>query len=161
MAGGTKIYYLAGLKKSPRVGVFDITADSEPILDGWGWAEYWSCSDWAEWHKLNVKKYGKQKANQKFTQWWSAQDGTAGPYNWCKYNAEFSKYFAENGIDVGNVVSHIVTGADSVVTSTTGAATNLASGVENTAKTVKWLLPLAFTAAVIGAGYFAYKKYIK
>lgn len=44
-----------------------ITADSTPVLDGWGWDDYWDSEDWIQWYKLLLKKYGSynKKTNYK------------------------------------------------------------------------------------------------
>ena len=44
-----------------------ITADSTPVLDGWGWDDYWDSEDWIQWYKLLLKRYSSynKKINYK------------------------------------------------------------------------------------------------
>ena len=159
---GTKIYYISGLKK-PGIGA-TITADSTPVLDGWGWGDYWGCADWMQWHKLVKAKYGKDEANARFIDWWGKQDSTASPYNWCKYNSEFANYFAAQGIDVGWMLSHIVTGASNISDAVVDTAGNISTGVSNASSGVSSLgtmLGFLLPVAAIGAAYYGYKTYIK
>lgn len=155
---GTKIYYISG-----KVGNA-ITADSTPVLDGWGWGDYWGCPQWVEWHKLNVTKYGKPVANQKFISEWGKQDSFANPYNWCKYNSPFANYFKAQGIDVGWLLSNLVVGANDVGTNVVDAAGNVStgvvtasSGIETVGSIIKYALPFG----AIALGYWAYEKYLK
>ena len=154
---GTKIFYISGLKKSSNIGSFNITADSTPALDGWGPGAYWGCTDWMLWHQMNKQKYGQQAANQKFIQWWGSQDTFMGPYNWCKYNKDFANYFSSQGIETGWLLSNLITGAQTVGTNIVTTATNVSSGIATTSTMVKYLLPFA----AIGAGVWAFDKYVK
>lgn len=36
---------------------FTITAESKPILDGWGYDDHWSLVDWINWHKALRNKF--------------------------------------------------------------------------------------------------------
>jgi hypothetical protein len=134
-----------------------ITASSKPVYDGWGPGAYWGCAEWMLWHQQQVKAYGQQTANQNFIQAWGAQDSFMGPYNWCKYNAEFANYFAKQGIETGWLLSNLITGAQTVGTNVVTTATNVSSGVATTSNMVKYLLPFA----AIGAGVWAFDKYVK
>lgn len=166
MAGGTKIYYIAGLDQT-HVGatVFNITADSEPVLDGWGWADYWSCNDWIYWHKLNVQKYGKEEANRKFLQWWEKQDGTSGPYNWCKYDSDITAYLKSQGLNIGWWFSNAANTATDTVEKTADSAgsvvQSVGSGASGLAKLVKYAAPVAGALLLAGLAYYSYKKYLK
>jgi len=46
---------------------FVITADSVPILDSWGWSDYWQCSDWIKWFNLKKKNTGQKKQRKILT----------------------------------------------------------------------------------------------
>lgn len=157
---GTKIYYISGKAKLGNT----ITADSTPVLDGWGWDDYWGCAQWVEWHKLNVVKYSKAIANSKFIAEWSKQDSFSNPYNWCKYNSSFANYFKSQGIDVGWLLSNLVVGANDVGTNVITATGNVStgvvsasSGIETVGSVIKYALPFG----AIALGYWAYKKYLK
>lgn len=159
---GTKVYYIGALNK-PGIGA-TITADSQPLLDGWGWGDYWGCADWIQWHQLVKAKYGKDEANARFIDWWGRQDSFAGPYNECKYNATFANYFKAQGIEVGWLLSNIIVGAQGagndvvdVVTNVTTGASNASTGVQSVGTMLSFLLPVA----AIGAAYYGYKTFIK
>lgn len=158
---GTKIIYISGLK--PRVGAA-ITADSTPLLDGWGWADYWGCAEWMQWHQANVSKYGKAVANSKFITWWSKQDSFANPYNWCKYNSPFANYFKAQGIEVGWLLSNLVVGTNDVGTAVVNTAGNVSTGIQTASSGVQSLgsvLKYALPFAAIAGGAWAFNKYIK
>lgn len=138
---------------------FEITADSIPVLDEWGWDDYWGIAEWQLWHSLMVKKYGKDSAKIKFEYYWNKQDAFSSPYNWAKYNPQFVAYLKSNGIDIGNFISTPVIGAGEVIKDVTGAVTNTTKGVLNTTNILKWVIPITFFAILIFAGFVIYKKY--
>jgi hypothetical protein len=57
---------------------FTITADSIPIYDTFGFADYWSGSDWVLWHKELLKKYQTDRANQIWADAWLDGVSVAG-----------------------------------------------------------------------------------
>lgn len=151
-----KIYYIAGPKN--RVGLTyngqPITANSTPDLDEWGWDNYWGCDEWKAWHIELRKMMNAQDAALIWTAAWNKQDGTAGPYNWCKYNSSFRNYMRSQGIDVDSVVSaivmpvfdatgNLVQGAGDVVTNVSEAASSLS----------QFIKPLALVGAGLAAWY--------
>lgn len=168
-------------RRKASVGAFTITADSAPVLDGWGWEDYWGCADWVLWHQLNVTAYGKEAANQKFIEAWGSQSSDMHPYNWCKYDAGFANYFSQQGVDVGWLLSHLVVAAQTIpdavindagqLTDAAGnvlnsaeaaaqalanAAANVGGGVNNIATVFKYVAPVA---AVVG-GLWAVNKWV-
>lgn len=130
---------------------FTITADSEPVLDGWGWAEYWSVYDWIKWHSLNVIKYGRAKANDKFLTWWNAQSIDANPWTWGKYNPDFRAYLKKYDLlpSVTNFIADVVTGAGDVVSGATEAVKDITEGAGTTIKTASMLLPIIFVVILV------------
>lgn len=154
-----EVYYISGIGKRsyPRIGE-TITATSTPILDGWGWDEYWNCEQWKQWHIELVKTVGLTAANNTFKLAWDAQDSFANPYNWCKYESAWVNYFLSQGLDLRSVISAIIvpiatlpgtvvqTGS-TVITNTAGAASAISSLIK----------PAAFAALAFGA-YYVYKK---
>ena len=129
-----------------------ITAASSPVYhSGLPFAHYWGCGEWIAWHKALKAAYGLNRANEIFGEAWNEQSIWAGPYNWCKYQGEFTEYLKANGFDrVGSVLSR-------TVVNTGQAVANLAEGVNATSQTLKIFLPIA----VIGLGFWAYNEYIK
>lgn len=138
------------------IGAATITADSTPDFDEWGWDDYWGCGEWMLWHKANVQAYGKETANTKFIQAWSSQDSFMSPYNWCKYDKDFANYFAQQGIDVGWLLSNLVVGVENV-------GGDVIDTVENTTGTIAYVssgLKVVATLAVIGAGIYAFDRWV-
>ena len=158
-----KVYYISGLKRGIGLSFNGqpITPNSTPVLDGWGWGDYWGCDEWQAWHVELRKQFSAQQAALIWTAAWNKQDSFANPYNWCKYNSTFRNYMRSQGINVDSVVSALVMpvfdatgnlaqGAGDVVTNTAEAASTVSSLIK----------PLAIVA-VLGAGYWAYKTYVK
>lgn len=102
---------------------FEITADSTPILDGWGWDDYWKTPEWRRWHELMVIRYGRKYANSQFLYWWDKQDSTANPKMWGKYDQNFLNYMNKYGIDISDPASSVVMGMGSIVKNTSKGAT--------------------------------------
>jgi hypothetical protein len=134
-----------------------ITADSVPVFDAWGFGDYWSCDEWKLWHKLNVDAYGAATANNKFITAWNQQDAFASPYNWCKYESNFTSYFKGYGIDLGHIISDGVI----IVGNAVEATGSVVDSAGNTASILKWAIPLAVIIALIIASMWAYKNFAK
>lgn len=100
-----------------------ITADSIPVLDKWGWDEHWEVPEWRRWHELMVQRYGRKYANSQFLYWWGKQDSTAGPYTRGKYDQNFVNYLDKYGIDIGDALSNVALSAGSVVKNTSRGLT--------------------------------------
>lgn len=159
-----KIFYIAGPKRS-GVGLTyngqPITANSLPDLDEWGWDDYWGCEEWKAWHMELRKMLNAQDAALIWTAAWNKQDGTAGPYNWCKYNAGFRNYMRSQGVDVDSVISAIVMPVFDATGNLAQGAGDVVTNVSDTASALSGLIkPLAF-AAVLGLAYYGYKNYLK
>jgi len=156
---GTKIYYISGPGRN-RVGGISfngspITWQSQPVYDTWGpnFGGYWMCAEWMAWHQELEKKYGRQDANLIWYQAWNQQSSLSGPQN-CKWDSTFTNYLINVGLLDPNewamILPTIVKDAGEVITSTTGAAATIS----------KLIKPVAFLV-LIGAGVWAYKKYVK
>jgi len=125
-----------------------------PQLDGWGWGDYWNCSQWITWHKKNVEALGQEQANEKFIFYWDQQDTFSNPYNWCKYDSEFYLYFKNQGIDTGWLVSKLFVGVDTLA----DGLPDLGKGLQTTFKLSKYILPIA----LIGFGLaYTYRNLIR
>jgi hypothetical protein len=139
-----------------------ITAQSTPVYDGWGWADYWGCTEWQYWHQQLVKSHGRNEANARFKAAWDKQSGFANPYNWCKYNHQWINYFMSQGLDLRSVISAIIvpisTGAADVAQGAGDVASNVSSGIVNTSTIVKYALPVAAIGLVGFLGYQYYKS---
>lgn len=138
--------------------IFNITADSTPVLDTWGWGDYWGVQEWIEWHRKNKTKYGKAMADARFKIWWNKQDIDANPWTWAKYDSDFRSYLSSEGLlsSVTNVIADVVSAGGSVVSSGAGAVENvgeavgnIGEGIEATAKVTKYILPVLLLAVVV------------
>lgn len=175
---GSDIYYISGPKHN-RIGdggavdITSITENSTPNLDtSWIGNNGWDCSDWVAWHKALVAAYGLDKANAIWYQQWASQSSWASPYNWCKYDNNFVNYFKGTGLDIGSIVSNltvpVVQSAETIVSTVSQGATTAAANLVTTADNATGLAqflsslvkPVALVA-LIGAGYWAYKEFIK
>lgn len=134
------------------MAVFNITADSTPVYDGWGPGDYWSCEDWIAWHKALKDKYGKAQADATWLSAWNAQDSFEHDYNWCKYGAAFNAYVNAENLPVTHLVSDVIAG-------TTNVTSNIITGATNTSATIKKLLPIVLVIVIIGALIYFAKKY--
>jgi hypothetical protein len=174
---GTKIIYISGPARPRRparrgVGQFvadnwqpptpwNIAATSVPVLDGWGWGDYWQCPQWQQWHQLNKQAFGKAIADQKFIAAWQSQDSFSNPYNWCKYDSTFRNYFVAEGIDIDSIASAVVMPVYNVLaTLLNGIDHTTTNAVDAVTSISKWIKPVAFVAAVAG-GYWVYKNFLK
>ena len=68
-----------------------------PVLDGWGWDDYWSADEWLTWHRAMVSAYGLAVANAKFLAAWNEQGLGASPLNARTFSPAFREYARANG----------------------------------------------------------------
>lgn len=129
--------------------VYNITAQSKPDYDEWGWDDYWSCADWVKYHVELKKTFGADVAKQMWYQAWEKQDGTASPYNWCKYNSHFYDYFKK---EFGETWFLMEIG---------GAVGGAAEGINRVVKSLGVVAPILIVAGAAGALWWAYRKFIK
>ncbi len=133
---------------------FVITADSTPVEDGWGWADYWTCADWVEWHKQLKAVHGPDESKRIWVAAWEAQSVDANPYNWCKYDSVATSYLKSNGIDIGNIVSRLT----NTVSTLSKTADTTATVSADTANKLKFLIPIVILILLVLALLFIYKK---
>lgn len=144
------------------VGVFNnITADSIPVLDTWGWNDYWSCRHWIKWHGAMVAKYGLKYANDKFMEYWDQQTFGSATADCRTFNSDFIAYTKKAGIyralfdGIGlitypmGIAAELIKDAGEIVENAADSAISLSS-------MLKWLVPIA----VLGVGYLAFKTYM-
>ena len=79
----------------PEYGM-DISAESYPDYDGFGWDNYWSCTDWMIWYGKLKQAYGVSEAKLRWKSAWEKQDNTSNPYLWCMYSDDFYAFIKEN-----------------------------------------------------------------
>lgn len=141
---------------------WNITADSVPVLDGWGWGDYWDVSDWIRWHELRKAKYGRDDANRKLLDAYHSATFGAASNDWKTFNPTFRDYAKANGfydqlfVGVTNLPRFLVSildlfrGGSSVVESV-GEAGGAVAGA------TRWLLPVLVLAAVAYLGFFIFR----
>lgn len=143
----------------------NITANSEPDLDEWGWDSFWSCAEWVQWHQQLKAMFGKADADRRFVNAYFEQSFGASGYDCRSFNSAFRTYFQdENLLEAlyGDLAAlQLIGAATDVITSVSNAASNAGKGAENLSKVLKWLLPVTAIIVVLGAAYFLYKKYGK
>jgi hypothetical protein len=157
-----KVYYISGT--SVGAVTFNgqpITAQSVPVLDGWGWGEYWQCAEWMAWHFELKKVMTAEEAAIKFISEWNKQDSTASPYNWCKYDPTFRNYMKSQGVDIDSIVSAILMPVFNAAGDLAQGGSDLVSNTADTVSTVSSLIKPVAIIALIGLGIYGYKTFIK
>ena len=71
--------------------------DATPDYDSWGWDDYWSPSEWLQWHATMKARYGLECANTVFLSHWNNQSMGANPLNARTFDSNFREYAKVNG----------------------------------------------------------------
>lgn len=145
----------------------EITAQSTPDLDDWGWDEYWSCPEWMQWFYALKKEYGREKATQIWGEWWNKQTSLSHAVDCRSFNSDFKKFVKDEELSgivyegifglAGKTVSvgaDVVSGAGDVVSGATEGASNIA-------KQLKWIIPSVLVLATVGLVIYGYKTFAK
>jgi hypothetical protein len=141
----------------------EITENSTPDMDDWGWDDYWSCEDWMAWHKIMKEKKGKQFADSTFLSWWNKLGSFAATYNCRSFNTAFRDYFRKENLlsalysGIGIIAAPIGVGTD-VAGAASDVIVGTAQGVGSVAKTLKYLVPILVLGGVIYGGFYIYKQ---
>ncbi len=141
-----------------KKGLGEITWESQPDYDGWGWDTYWGCEEWMAWHKELKRKYGSEKANYLWKSAWDKQGSFDAPLNSCRYNTTFVNYFLNEGIDIRSFISALFTNSTETLVNATDATKEATSSISSIGKQLKWILPVVATGAVIVGGLMWYNK---
>ena len=153
---------------------FTINADVTPLYDSWGTADYWGCTEWINWHKSMVQKYGLQKANDRFIDAWldglSVVAGGRGnapgsnyivdsvPLDCRSFNSNFRDYIKKNQALYDVVYSGIAGTIVKPIGATVDVVDNVSGGITNVSKVIRYGLPIII---ILIAGIYAYKIYKK
>jgi hypothetical protein len=157
-----------------RYSNFDITANSTPLYDSWGWADYWNCTDWINWHKALRKQYSLDTANKIWVDAWlsgvsvaAGGKGTAPGSNWavdsvpldCRtFNSEFRDYIKNNQ----TLYAAVYSGIGGTIAKPLGAGADVvegvSSGIGNLSKVIKYGVPVLVILTTIYVAYVVYKK---
>jgi hypothetical protein len=73
--------------------------DSIPDYDNWGPDTWWSCEDWIQWHRLLVRKFGKEKAKIAWDYAFAKSGMGSGNLDCRTFNSNFRSYVAQWGLD--------------------------------------------------------------
>ncbi len=140
-----------------------IAADSTPVLDGWGWGDYWGPSDWITWHKAMVKAFGLDEANHRFITAYGQAGFGASSYDWRTFDSDFKAYAKENGfydalfVGVGGLIGRVASLGETAVEKTTTTATdvinNAGDAISSVSKIAKYVIPIIVIVVII-AGFF-------
>lgn len=140
----------------------EITENSVPDLDDWGWDDYWTCSDWTAWHKIVKDKKGKETADSLFLRYWNLQGALSHALNCRTFNSDFRDYTRKEGLlsklyDGAPYMQPFGVGTD--VINTAGDVINAATDtVSTTAKILKYAIPVALVGAMVYGAYYIFKK---
>ncbi len=155
---------------------YNITADSSPDYDDWGWDDYWQPQDWIVWHRAMKAKYSLDEANKRFIDAFLKAGSFAASYNWRSTDTEFKKYAKANGFydslfsGIGGLIGKVASLGGSVITTASDsgsalvenagqAATNLSESITNTSKVLKVLIPVVVVLVVAGILWYGIKKF--
>tara|TARA_R110000824_G_scaffold178585_1_gene358368 strand:- start:2880 stop:3305 length:426 start_codon:yes stop_codon:yes gene_type:complete len=128
-----------------------MSCDTEPLLDGWGWADYWMCGDWITYHKMLMANCGMTKEQALLRVEQELSDRGTFAHEWfCQFDKDFREYFQSQGADFG-VLSNIV---NNVGQGTEGITDNFG----NLGKYLKVAIPVALLGVGLFYGYKAYKS---
>lgn len=129
-----------------------ITSDSIPDYDNWGIDDYWSCTDWINWHKTLKAKLGKPQADQVWLTAWNKQDFFEHNLSWCKYASSFNDYVKNENLAVSHLLADTFSGV-------TNIGENLVDSATATSKVIKYLIPGIIIVAAIGLLFYFVNKY--
>lgn len=134
------------------MATYNITADSVPDYDNWGPDDYWSCTDWINWHKALKAKFGKVKADETWLHAWNEQDSFEHAFNWCKYAGDFNSYAKSENLNVSHLLADLINGVTSV-------GENAITTATTTSKILKYLIPVAVVLVALGVLFYFGRRY--
>lgn len=143
-------------------GIGNITWDSTPDWDEWGWDTYWYCDDWILYHEALLEHYGDlNTANKIWRNQWAKQSSFFSDTKFdCPIQKTFSQYFKDQGIDVGHWGSALITPVLETGVNLSENANETITDLSNTGKNLTKALP--YIAIGAGALYaYANRKKIK
>lgn len=127
---------------------------------------YWSGLEWITWLKELKKKYGDDDAKIRWLNAWRKEVGFFDHETALLHDYVFVDALLENGIDIRNPISGLITsttgfighGGDAVE-NTGKAASNTTKALNSLAKTLVWLLPTILVVGTIGAAIYYNHKF--
>lgn len=150
---------------------------ASPVLDGWGWGEYWSASEWLTWHAAMKSTIGLAAANARFLAAWNEQGIGANPLNARTFSPSFREYARANGFmeglydnasgfsvilnPAGSVIELAGAAADGggkVATGVKQATDAAAESVGQAASALKTIGPALVLVGVLALGWLYFQK---
>ena len=129
----------------PEYGL-DITAQSLPDYDDFGFDQYWGCTDWMVWYDRLKEEHGKKEARIIWKSAWEKQDYFDYAYNQCPLQDDFRDFSRKNRLDSTGLFSDFFVGLGDTAS---GAFKSLGWIGRN----LPWIVPL--TLVVTGGFYVA------
>ena len=139
-----------------------ISADSIPDLDDWGWDSFWGCDEWVKWHKALRQKYGLESANQIFAEWWNKQTFGAHALGCRTIDSDFRTYVRSVGLweivwQGAEGLKYLLKPIGTVIQTGEVIGTGAARGLQTAGKGLKFLIPIATIALLVGLGIYGYR----
>jgi hypothetical protein len=144
---------------------FEITAESTPVYDTWGWDRggYWYCNEWMDWFYALKSKYNHSRAKEEWLKAWNKQEFLAAPLQ-CYWRREgFLSFLKKEGLydSVVSGLGKLGVGVEDLLGGVGSVASGVSEGVTKTSKTLKYVIPVALFLAVIGVSAYAYRTFVK
>jgi len=148
------------------VGTFNnITADSTPVFDKWGYDTFWGCEHWVLWHSKMAEKYGIKHANDTFLLNWEQNTFGASVGDCTTFNPAFMAYAKKAGFYTAlfsgiafltypiAVVTDLVYDAGKIID-------NAGNSIVNVSSMLRWLAPVLVVGAGIVAGIYVKNRFL-
>lgn len=152
---------------------FYITADSSPVYDSFGSADFWSCEDWMKWREELGKKYSPQESDYLWSKAWldgvSVSSGGRGeapgsgyvfdsvPLDCRTFNTAFKDFLDANPnlksavySGIGGLIAKPIGLSVDVVKGVVEVGSNIVSGASNASKILKWVIPIILIVVIGG-----------
>jgi len=139
----------------------NITADSMPNHDGWGPDSYWGCLDWIDWHKALKNKFGKESADKIWATEYDKSTWGAHEISCSTRNDEFKQYVNKEGLNKKSSILTRVYRAEASIDVIAQPFRDIGGAATNTAKVLRYAIPILVASAAIGLITFSYLKFIK
>lgn len=121
--------------KNYAIGKYNnIQWSDEPVLDGWGWGDYWGPEHWIMWHKKLTERWGRERANEVFIEWYHKAGIGAASYDWRSFDPTFIAYAKDNGfydalfVGIGGLLAKVVSTATQATGDTLNATQDIVQG---------------------------------
>jgi len=120
-----------------------MTCETEPLFDGWGWADYWICGDWITYHKMLKDKCSMTKEQATaFVEQKLTDRSLFGHEFFCGFDNNFKSYFESQGADFGFFFN--------ITNAALDTTENVADNMDQLSKYLKIVVPVA----LLGIGVF-------